>query len=89
MVVPYLKTKKGGDVYGTVKKIIDDAISVSPWVTEDILKCAEIRHKQRICNNKLLDKVEAKTDKSGHQTSVLCLISNTTVNGERPKGSTK
>ena len=57
-------------------------------MTEDSLKCAAIRHKHKISNNKLLDKEEAETDKSEHQTSVLGLISTTTVNGGRPKGST-
>ena len=52
---------------------------------EDGLKFVERRHKQKISNNQLLDKEEAETDKSGHQTSVLGIISTTTVNGGRPK----
>ena len=66
-------------------KIIDDAIAVSPWMTEDRLKCAARRHNQKISNNQLLDKEEAETDKSEHQTSVLVLIYTTTVNGGIPK----
>ena len=56
-------------------------------MTEDSLKCAARIHKQNISKNQLLDKEEAKTDKSEHQTSVLGLISTTTVNGGRPKVS--
>ena len=44
--------------------------------------------KQRLSNIQPLDKEEAETDKSEHQTSVLDLISTTTVNGGRPKGLT-
>ena len=51
-----LESKTRGDVYGIVKKIIDDAISVSPWMTGDSLKCAARRHKQKISNNQLADK---------------------------------
>ena len=40
-----LESKTRGDVYGDVKKIIDDAIAVSSWMTEDSLKCAAKRHK--------------------------------------------
>ena len=47
-----------------------------------------IIHKQKIINNQILDKEEDEVDKSEHQTSFLCLISSTTVNGGRPKGST-
>ena len=54
-----LYSKTRGDVYGNVKKIINDAIAVSPWMTENILKCAARRHKQKISNNKLIDKEEA------------------------------
>ena len=66
MVVTSLESKTRGDVYGNVKKIIDDAIAVSPWMTENSLKCAARRHKQKISNNQLLDKEEAETDKSEH-----------------------
>ena len=65
-----------------------DVISVIPCTTEESLKCAARRHKQNISNNQLLDKEEAETDKSEHQTSVLGIISTTTANGRRPKGST-
>ena len=68
-----------------MKKIIDDAIAISPLAIEENLKCAARRHKQNIINNQLLDKEEAETDKSGHQTSVLGLISTTTFNGGIPK----
>ena len=85
MVVTSLESKSRGDVYGNMKKIIDDAISVSPWMTEDILKCPTIKHKQKISKNQLLDKEVAETDESKHQTSVLGLVSTTTVNGGRPK----
>ena len=54
-----LESKRRGDVYGNVKKIINDAIAVSPWMTEDSLKCAARRHKQKISSNQLLDKEEA------------------------------
>ena len=57
-------------------------------MTQDSLKCEAIRYKQKVSNNQLLDKEEAETDKIDHQTSVLGLISTTTVNGGRPKGST-
>ena len=56
-------------------------------MVEYSLKFAARRHNQKISNNQLLDKEEAATDKSEHQTSVLGLISTTTVNGGRPKGS--
>ena len=88
MIVISLERKTGGDVYGNVIKIINDAIAVSPRMIEYSLKCALRRHKQKISNNQLLDKEEAETDKSDHQKSVLGLISTTTVNGGRPKGST-
>ena len=68
-------------------KIIDDAIAVSPWITENNLKCAAIIHKQEISNNKLIDKEEAETDKIDRQPSVLGLIYNTAFNGRRPKVS--
>ena len=56
MVATSLERKTRIDVYSNLKKITDDAISVSPWITEDSLKCAERRHKQKISNNKPLDK---------------------------------
>ena len=56
MVVTSLERKIRGDIYGNLKKIIDDAIAVSPWMTQDSLKYAARRHKQKICNNQLLDK---------------------------------
>ena len=34
MVVTSLEIKTRGDVYSNVKKIIDDAIAVIPWMTE-------------------------------------------------------
>ena len=88
MVLTSLESKTRSDVYGNVKKIIDDAIYVSPWIIEYSLKCAARRHKQKISKNQLLDKKEAEADKSRHQTSVLSLTSSTTVNGGRPKVST-
>ena len=33
MVVTSLEIKTGGDVYGNVKKIINDSIAVRPWMT--------------------------------------------------------
>ena len=57
-------------------------------MTENSLKCAARRHKQKRSNNKLIDKEEAETDKSEHQPSVLGLISTTAVNGGRTKGLT-
>ena len=59
MVLTSLESKTRGDVYGNVKKIINDAIAVSPWMTEDSLNCAARRHKQKIIKNQLLDKEEA------------------------------
>ena len=56
-------------------------------MTENSLKCETRRHKQKISNNQLIDKEEYETDKSEHQTSVLCLISTTTVNSGRQKES--
>ena len=64
MVVISLERKTRADVYGDVKKIIDDAIAVSLWMTEDSLKCAARRHKQKIISNQILDKEESDTDKS-------------------------
>ena len=88
MVATSLKRKIRGDVYVNMKKIIDYAIDVSPWMTENSLKCAARRHKQKISNNQLIYKEEAESDKSEHQPSVLSIICNTDVNGGRPKGST-
>ena len=51
MVSTSLDSKSRGDVNGNLKKIIDDAISVSPWMTENILKYAARIHKQKIGNN--------------------------------------
>ena len=56
MVVTSIESKKRGDVYGNVNKIIDDAITVSPWMTDNSLKFAVIRHKHKISNNQLPDK---------------------------------
>ena len=88
MVVTSLDSKTRGDIYGNVKKIINGNIAVSPWMTEDSLKCAARRYKQKISNNQILNKEESERDKSEHQTSVLGLILNTTINGGIPKGST-
>ena len=51
-----LVSKARGDVYGSVKKIINGAIAVRPWMAEESIKCAARRHKQKISNNQLLDK---------------------------------
>ena len=59
MVVASLDSKTRGDVYGNVKRIIDDSIAVRPWIIEDILKCAARRYKNKISKYKLLDKEEA------------------------------
>ena len=69
------------------KNIIDDAIAISPCMIEDNLNYAARRHKYKISKNQLIDKEEAETDISEHQTSVLGLISTTAINGGRPKGS--
>ena len=45
MAVTYLERKTRGDVYRNVKKIIDDSIAVSPWMTGGRLNCAAIRHR--------------------------------------------
>ena len=45
-----------GNFYGNEKKIIDDAIVVSPWMIGDRLKCVARRHKQKISSNPLFDK---------------------------------
>ena len=66
MLVISLERKKD-EMFTEMWKIIDDAISVSPWITENIIKCAARRHKQKISNNQLIDKEEAETDKSEHQ----------------------
>ena len=70
-----------------MKQIIDDAIAVIPWMKQKILKFVARRHKQKISNNHLVDKEEAETYTSEHQTSVLGLIPTTTVNGGRRRGS--
>ena len=88
MVSTSLERKTRGDVYGNMKKIIDDAIDVGPWITEKSLKCSARRKKQKVSNNQLIDKEEAKTDKREHQTPVLGIIYTTAVNGGRPKGLT-
>ena len=59
MVMTSLESKTRGDVYGNVKKKINDTIYVSPWTKEDILKCAARRHKQKIDKNHLHDKEKA------------------------------
>ena len=69
-----LESTTRGDVYGNVKNIIDDAIAVSPWMTENILKCAARRNKQKIMNNRIIDKEEAETDKSEHQPSLTSVV---------------
>ena len=56
MVVTSLKRKTKGDVYVNIKIIIDDAISVSPRMTQYSIKYSTRRHKQKISNNKILDK---------------------------------
>ena len=88
MFMTSLERKTSGDVYGNIKKLINDAISVSPCMTEYSLKCAAIRNKQKISNNQILDKEESEEDKSEHQTSLLIIISSTTTNDRIPKGST-
>ena len=85
MVSTSLESKTRSDIYGNVKKIIDDAIFVSPLMIENSLDCAARRHKQKISNNQLIDKEESGTDKSEHQPSVLGLICTTDVNGGIPK----
>ena len=87
MVMISLERKTRADVGVNVKTIINDAIVVSPWITEYRLKCEARIHKQKISNNQILDKEEYEADKSKHQTTVLSLISSTTINGGRPKGS--
>ena len=57
-------------------------------MTDDSLKWASRRNRQKISNNQLLDKEESGTNKSEHQTSVLGIISSTTVNCGRTKGFT-
>ena len=82
-----LEIKTSGGIYGNVKKIIDNSIYIIPWMTDNSLMCAARRHKQKISNNKILDKEEAEADKSDHQTSVLSIIYSTTFNVGRTKGS--
>ena len=60
MVSTSLEIKTRGDVYGNLKRIIDYAIAVSPWMTKISLKCASIRHKQKIGNNQLIDQENLK-----------------------------
>ena len=88
MVATSLESKARSDVYGNVKKIINDATAVRPWMTENILKCVARRHKHKISHNQIIDKEGFETDKSEHQPSVLGLICTTAVNGGRPKGLT-
>ena len=88
MVSTSLERKTRGDVYVNVKKIIDDAISVIPYITENSLKCAARRHKYKISNNQIIDKEEAETDKCEHQPSVLGIIFTAAINGGRTKVST-
>ena len=66
MVVTSLESRTRGDVNGDVKKIMNDAISVSPWMTWYILKCVTRRQMQKISNNQLIDKEETETDNSEH-----------------------
>ena len=40
MVMISLGSKTRGDVYRNMKKIIDDAIAIIPWMTKDSLKCS-------------------------------------------------
>ena len=56
MVVTSLERTTRGNFYGNEKKIIDDAIVVSPWMIGDRLKCVARRHKQKISSNPLFDK---------------------------------
>ena len=87
MVVTYLEEKIRGDLYVEVgKKMV--SFFVIPWMTENKTKCAAIIHKKKISNDKKIDKEEAETDKSEHQTSLLGIISITIVNGGKPKGLT-
>ena len=51
MVMTSIESKTPGDICGNVKKIIDDAISVSLWIIKNNLKCATRRHNQKIGNN--------------------------------------
>ena len=48
VVVTSLESKTRGDIYRIVKIIINNAITIGPWMTEYILKCAERRHKKEI-----------------------------------------
>ena len=54
MIKTSQESKTRGDIYGNVKRIIDDAIAVSPWMTADSLKCAARRQKQKKRNNELI-----------------------------------
>ena len=53
VIMIYLESKKRVDFYGNMKKIINDAIYVIPWMIEGSLKCEARRHKQKIINNKI------------------------------------
>ena len=57
-------------------------------MTENIIKCAARRHKQKIINNEIIDKDESGIDKIEHEPLVLGLIWTTVANDGRPKGST-
>ena len=67
MVARSLEIKTRRYVYRNVKKTINDAIAVIPWMTENILQCAARRHKQKTSYNKIINKEESETDKSEHQ----------------------
>ena len=56
MVVTSLEIKTRGDVYGNMKNIINDDISVSLWMTGDSLNCLGRRYKHKLSNNEPLDK---------------------------------
>ena len=55
-----LESKTKCDIYGNVKEIINDAISIIPWMTEDRIKCAERRKNHKIRNKQQLDKKYAE-----------------------------
>ena len=54
MVMTYLETTERGDSYVNVKNI-NDAISVSPYMTGYGLNFEAIIHKQKIINNQVFD----------------------------------
>ena len=68
MVLTYLEIKTRGNVYVNLKKMIDDAIAVSPWMTDNSLKYEARRHQHKTSNNELIDKKDAETNKIEHQT---------------------